>query len=384
MTHRERALAALSHQEPDRVPIDLSAAAGDFITIPAYRALLDYLGFSGRPIATLRRDMQYAVVDEDILRRFDVDFRRVDLGAPDHGADEALPDDTYRDAWGILRRRPPGGMYYDLVPGSSPLREATSIGDLDHYPWPDPEDPGLFRGLRERAQRVHEETDYAVVLCASVEFFGLAALLRGWEAFYMDLAADQEFAAALMDRCLEYHLTVVRRALAEAGDFADVVVASRDDFGAMDRPLVRPETFRKLILPRLRRAFGLYRELTPAKRFMHCDGAVRDLIPDMLDAGLEALNPIQVSAAGMGDTRRLKQDFGDRLTFWGGIDTHHVLPLGSPEDVCREVQGRILDLAPGGGYVGCSVHSLQADVPPANMVAMFEALAEYGRYPLKG
>ena len=383
MTHRERALAALNHQEPDRVPIDLSAAAGDFITIPAHRALLDYLGLSARPISVLRKEMQYAVVDEDILRRFDVDFRRLDLGAPDKSAEETGPNDSYRDDWGILRRRPPDGFYYDLVPGSSPLRDAENVADLERFPWPDPDDQGLYRGLRERAKRLHEETDYAVVLSAPCEFFGIAGLLRGWENFYMDLAANQTLAEALMDRCLEYFLSVAHRALHEAGEYADVVVASRDDFGGTDRPLLSPSTFRRLIKPRLRRVFDLYRSHTAAKRFMHCDGAIFDLIPDMIDVGLEALNPIQVSAVGMGDTRKLKREFGGRLTFWGGIDTHNVLPHGSTEDVRCEVRRRLADLGQGGGYVGCSVHSFQPDVPPENIIAMFEAFNEFGWYPLQ-
>jgi uroporphyrinogen decarboxylase len=383
MTHRERALAALNHREPDRVPIDLSAAAGDFITIGAYRRLLDHLGFGGRTIATLRKDMQYAVVDEDILRLFDVDFRRVDLGAPDYFTPEAGPDDSYCDAWGVLRRRPSGGFYYDLVPGSSPLKDAASIEDLDRYPWPDPHDPGLFRGLRKRAKRLHEETDYAVVLSASCEFFGIAALLRGWENFYIDLVANQAFAEALMDRCLEYHLAVAKRALQEAGEFADVVVASRDDFGGMDGLLISPAIFRWLLKPRLQRALDLYKNGTSAKRFMHCDGAICEILPDLIELGVQALNPIQVSAAGMGDTRALKREHGADLTFWGGIDTHHVLPRGGVEEVRQETLKRISDLAPGGGYVACTVHSIQPDVPPVNVIAMYEALNEFGRYPLR-
>lgn len=383
MTHRERALAALSHREPDRVPIDLSAAAGDFITIGAYRTLLDHLGFGGRSIATLRKETQYAVVDEDILRLFDVDFRRVDLGAPDFWTPEVGPDDSYRDQWGVLRRRPSGGFYYDLVPGSSPLKDAAAIEDLDRYPWPGPHDSGLFRGLRERAKRLHEETDYAVVLAVSSEFFGIAALLRGWEDFYMDLVENQAFAEALMDRCLEYHLAVAKRALQEAGEFADIVVVSRDDFGGMDGLLVSPGIFRRLLKPRLKRILDLYTNNTSAKRFMHCDGAICEILPDLIELGVEALNPIQVSAAGMGNTRALKGEFGADLTFWGAIDTRYVLPRGSVEEVRQEIMQRVSDLAPGGGYVACTVHSIQPDVPPTNVIAMYKALNEFGWYPLR-
>ncbi|MDA8217357.1 MAG: hypothetical protein M0Z94_07030 [Dehalococcoidales bacterium] len=384
MTPRERAMAALNHQEPDRVPIDLHAAAGDFITDIAYRNLLHHLGLANRPTHVFRRSTQYPEVDEDILRRFGVDFRRVDLGPPDRWADRELPNDSYEDEWHIIRRRPPGGFYYDLIPEGSPLREVDTIAGLDRHPWPDPLDPGRFRGLRERARQLREESDYAVVLSLHCDFFSTAAELRGWANFYADLAGDPTFAGALMDCCLDYYLPVARRGLEEAGEYADVVVCSRDDFGGMDRLLISPRTFDTLIKPRLRRVFDLFKQDTAAKRFLHCDGAIYPILPALIELGVEALNPIQVSAAGMGDTKKLKAEFGDRLTFWGGIDTHDVLPYGTPEDVRREVKRRIDDLGPGGGYVLCSVHSFQPDVPPQNIVAMFEAASQYGRYPLKG
>lgn len=383
MEHRERVLAALTHQEPDTVPLDLSSAAGDFVTAIAYSRLLDHLKLGRRPIKILRRMMQYATVDEDVLRRFDVDLRRVELGPPDGWTDREMPDDRYEDEWGIVRRRPPGGFYYDLVPEGSPLREADSIDTLDRCRWPDPSDPGRYRGLHERARRLREETDYAVVLYLPCDFFGTSCQLRGWENFYMDLVANPQFAAALMDRCLEYFLSVARRGLEEAGQYADVVVCASDDFGGMNGPLISPATFRNLVKPRLKRVQDLFREYTEAKRFMHCDGAIYPFIPDLIEVGVDTLNPIQVSAAGMGDTKKLKAEFGERLTFWGGIDTHHVLPYGTPDDVRAEVKRRIGDLGASGGYVACSVHSIQPDVPPENVVAMFDAVRDYGRYPVE-
>ncbi len=382
MTHRERVRAALSHQEPDRVPIDLSGAAGDAITAIAYRNLLDYLGYRHRPIEIGHHMSQTALVDEDILRRFDVDFRRVELGGADAG-DVTLPDDAYRDEWGVVRQRPPGGYYYDLIPGGSPLGEIDTIAGLDNYRWPDPLDPGRFRGLREMAKELHENTDFSVVLVLNCSFFLRCAELRGWENFFMDVAGDAPFAEALMDRYLAIKLAIAGKALEEAGEFADVVVCTTDDFGSTDRLLVSPTLWRRLIKPRFQQTFDFFKARTDAFRFFHCDGAIYPLMADFVECGVQAINPVQVSAAGMGDTKKLKAEFGDALTFWGAIDTHHVLPAGKPEDVRREVKQRIADLGPGGGYVVCTVHNIQPEVPPENVVAIYDAVNEFGWYPLK-
>ncbi|MHB1417290.1 MAG: hypothetical protein ACYC1C_18745, partial [Chloroflexota bacterium] len=200
MTHRERVKAALNHQEPDRVPVDLSGAAGDAITSLAYKNLLNHLGLGNRPVKIDHKMAQTAVVDEDILQRFDVDVRRVELGAPDSWQDKPMPGDAYMDEWSVVRRRPPGGYYYDLTPDGSPLREIDTVGGLDNYRWPDPLDPGRFRHLREELTRLKDETDYASVLVLNCSFFLRCAELRGWENFFMDLAGDPDFAEALMDR----------------------------------------------------------------------------------------------------------------------------------------------------------------------------------------
>jgi uroporphyrinogen decarboxylase len=254
---------------------------------------------------------------------------------------------------------------------------------IDRHPWPDPEDPGRYRGLRERARELHEETDYAVVLNVNSAFFLRCAELRGWENFYMDMAGNPEFAYALMERYLEVRLRMAERALEEVGEHIDIVFTSSDDLGMTDRTIVSPEMYRQLIKPLQKKTFDFFKDRTPAKRFYHCDGALYPIIEDFIEIGVEVLNPIQVSAVGMGDTKKLKQEFGDRLAFWGAIDTNQVLPLGTTEDVREEVRQRITDLAPGGGYVLCSVHNIQPEVPPENVVAMFDSAYELGGYPLE-
>ncbi|RJQ58389.1 MAG: uroporphyrinogen-III decarboxylase [Desulfobacteraceae bacterium] len=378
MTPRERAMTALNLEEPDRVPLDLGQAAGDAITITAYKNLIRHLGFPERPIRVLSKLGQTALVDEDVLKRFRIDFRRIDLGAPVHWRDEPVGENSYRDEWGVIRTRPKGGFYYDLT--GSPLACDDSLSAIDRHKWPDPEDPGRYRGLKEKTKVLHEDTDYAVILQVNCAFFLRCAELRGWENFYMDLAANPEFASALMERYLDIRLRMAERALEEVGENIDIVMVSSDDLGMIDRTIVSPKMYRKLIKPLQKKTFEFFKSKTPAKRFYHCDGAVYPLIEDFIEIGVEALNPIQVSAAGMGDTRRLKADFGGRLAFWGAIDTREVLPHGSPEDVREEVRHRFSDLGPGGGYVVCSVHNIQPEVPPENVAAMFDSAYEIGRY----
>ena len=372
--------AALSHEEPDRVPVDLAQAAGDGITVAAYANLLAHLGLGSRPIRVEAKLSQTAHVDEDVLRRFRVDFRRVDLGSPDGWTDEPVGEDSYRDEWGVVRTRPSGGYYYDLT--GSPFADDASRGAIERHRWPDPDDPGRYRGLRERAQLLHEETDYAVVMQLNSAFFLRCAELRGWESFYIDLLANVGFAEALMDRYLDIRLAIADRALREVEGLIDVAFVTSDDVGMIDRTIVSPDLYRRLIKPRQLRTFEFFRARTPAKRFYHTDGAVYPLLGDFAEIGVEVLNPIQVSAAGMGDTAKLKAEYGDRLAFWGAIDTHRVLPYGSPEEVRAEVGHRIRDLGPGGGYVLCSVHNIQPEVPPENVVAMFDSAAELGQYPV--
>jgi uroporphyrinogen decarboxylase len=383
MTHRQRVVAALNHQEPDRVPVDLSQAAGDGINIIAYQNVRKLLGMDARMATVANRMSQSAHVDEDVLRRFDIDLRGIAVGGPDSNRGRELSDDSFEDEWGVVRTRPPGGHYYDLTADGSPLSNIDTIAGLDNYRWPDPDDPGRVRGLRAKAQELRENTDYAICLNINSCFFLRCGELRGWENFFSDLAGNIQFAEALMDRYLDIKLRIAENALREAGDLVDVVVASTDDLGSTNSTIISPKTFRNLIKPRMQKTFDFYRARTDAKLMLHSDGSVYPFMPDFVDIGVDCLNPVQVSAKGMGDTAKLKAEFGDKLVFWGAIDTHRVLPYGTPDDVRAEVRQRISDLGPGGGYVVCSVHNIQSEVPAENVVAMFDAVNEYGRYPLK-
>lgn len=385
MNHRERALAALHHEEPDRVPVDLGSTRNTGILQAPYAALSAYLGVgaaaqdreapqAGPGGHGIGKVLGLATPDEALLQRLDVDFRGVFLGRADASAEAPLPDAPdgsamHRDEFGVIRRCPPGGHYFDLA--RSPLSGDITLADIVRYPWPDPADPGLTRGLRERALALRETTDYAIALHLTDIFVHTTQYLRGFEAWYMDLVLAPELAGALMDAVLELRLEVLRRALEAVGDLIDVVSTS-DDVADQRGPQMSMRTYRKLIKPRHARYLQKVREMTDAVLLYHSCGSVVDLLPDLVDMGIQALNPIQVTARGM-DPAALKAAWGHHLAFWGGVDTMHVMPRGTPDDVRAEVRTRIREMGQGGGYVVAAVHNLQPDVPPQNIVAMVEA-----------
>ena len=374
MNHRERALAALNHREPDRVPIDLGATRNTGILEAPYRALASYLALGDPPEAEasfgLAKVLGLATPDEAVLQRLGVDFRGIVLGKPDRSTEKMLPDGTHQDELSVIRKQPPGSHYFDLV--QAPLdRDDVTVADIVHWPWPDPTDPGLFRGLREKAQRIRESIDCALVLHLQDIVVHSSQYMRGFERWYMDLILAPDLTGALMDALLEIRMEVARHALAEVGDLIDVVSCS-DDIADQRGPIMSPKLYQKFIKPRHRRYFDQMRALTPAKILYHSCGAVSTLIPNFIDLGIDFINPVQVSAAGM-DTARLKREYGPQIGFWGAVDTMHILPFGAPDEVRAEVERRIHDLEPGGGYILAAVHNIQPDVPPENIVAMFEA-----------
>ncbi len=378
MTPRERVRLALERKEPDRVPLDLGSTGNTGITAGAYRRLLNYFGIEAEVIVWDRMQ-QLAYPDERVLLRLGIDTRGLWLSGPDNRPDRQLEGDSYEDEWGVVRSRPPGGYYYDLV--RSPLAGDVTASDLKSYPWPDPEDPGRVRGLREKARAIREHTPFALVVHGSPGFITRAQYLRGFEDWFTDLIAQPDLAGAVMDYTLEYQMALTRVVLREAGEYADVVMFG-DDLGVQGGPMVSPAIYRRLIKPRQAKLFDLLHSMTGAKLLYHTCGSVYELVDDLIEIGVEVLNPVQVAAAQM-DSARLKRRFGDRLAFWGGIDTQHVMPRGTPEEVRAEVRRRIRDLGPGGGYVVDTVHNVQADVPPENVCALYQEAARFGTYPIR-
>jgi uroporphyrinogen decarboxylase len=374
-TSRERVRTALDHREPDRIPRDLAGTRYSSMHANAYRAFRPLVGLPEREPVVVDLSQGLAHIDDDLLDLLGVDVRGVGPRTPDAWRREIVRDGAYErftDEWGVQRSRPvDGGLYFEAT--SAPLSGEIDDSDIAAFAWPDPVDPGRFRGLAEDARRFAREEGRAVV-CGSV-CAGITEMLfrlRGYEDAYLDLAADPERARAVMERILALKLAWWERALDELGDDVDVV-AEADDLGAQHALLFSPETYRSLVKPLHRELFAFLHARTRAKVFLHSCGAIRELLPDLVEIGVEIINPIQVSAAGM-ETAELKRDFGADLVFWGGaVDSQGTLGRGSAADVEAEARRRIGDLAPGGGFIFASVHNIQANVPPENIAALWRA-----------
>jgi uroporphyrinogen decarboxylase len=373
MTRRERVLAALERRQPDRVPVDLGSTKNSTIHLVAYERLKQHLGIVAET-HLLDRIMQVVEVDEAVLRRLDVDTRGVFEGPPDRPRGQEIDDETYRDEWGVIRRRAPGAHWFDLL--RSPLAGEISIADVAGYPWPDPLDPGRVRGVAARIEHLRRTTDSALVLHLPSPFIHKTQYLRGFEDWFTDLACAPRLISALFDAVLELSLAEAERILEVAGRLVDVVCTA-DDMAGQNGPLFSLRAYRTLVLPRQQRYFERIRAHTSAPILYHSCGSLRPFLDDLIALGVQAINPVQVSARLM-DTADLKRDFGDRLAFWGAVDTQKVLAFGTVADVRAEVGRRIHDLAPGGGYVLAAVHNIQPEVLPERICAMFDAAREYG------
>jgi uroporphyrinogen decarboxylase len=369
MNSRERVMAALHHEPPDRVPVDLGSTAVSGIHQRANNALKALLGIEAdEPVHDLIQGL--VVPDEQILQRFGVDLRRVALRPPSNVA-AFLPsgsEDTYHDEWGIRRQH--AELYWEIV--EHPLADA-KVEDLPHYPWPDPHDPCRVAGLAEEAQRLYEETDYALV----ADFLGgglfeQALWMRGFERFMMDLVSDAPFATALLDTLLELYVEFYDVYLEAVGPYVQIV-ALGDDLGMQTGPLISPKLYRRLIKPRHKELYDFIYARTEAKIMHHTCGSVFPLVQDLIDVGVDILNPIQTSAQGM-DPAALKREFGEQLVFHGGIDVQQILPFATPDRVREEVKRIVATLGQGGGYIFAPSHNIQADVPPENVLAMYEAI----------
>lgn len=379
MNSKERVQTALNHQEPDRVPLDLGGWVTTISQV-SYNRVLSHLGIARhRDVFDWLR--QNVDPEEDVLERLGVDTRYVHPGAPESWkfAPMVSPKGLYvQDEWGCGFLKPESSLYFNLV--DSPLAHAT-VADLDAYPWPDPRDPGYLTGVGERSRALADAGEYAVVGNFAWEtWFERAWKLRGMEQFYMDMVMNPDFVSALLDKTLSLHLEFLEHVLGVCGDDLDVVIQG-GDLGGQKTTLMSPQHYRHFIKPRQAKAVEKIRSLSPAKIFYHSCGAVSTIIEDFIEVGIDILNPVQVRAAGM-DAADLSKRFGGRIAFWGGIDSQHVLPSGTVDDVEREVRHLIRELAPGGGLVACAVHNIQADVAPENVLALFDSVRKFGTYPL--
>jgi uroporphyrinogen decarboxylase len=353
------------------------------ISTRTYAGLRELLQLEQKPVEVGNIIIQMAALDDDARDCLKVDTHEVGPRSSYVSSRiniEEMPGYSYfHDEWGIGWRMPlSGGYYYDMF--DFPLIDLSSAEEVQRVNWPDPLEPSRFAGLAEETRRVHEKEGRAVVLgglCAGI--LEMAAFMMGYEAFYPALLLNPKTIAALFDKVLELKIAYWEKALAICGQHVDVVCEA-DDLAGQNGLLISPKTYRDLVKPRHTELFRFIKQQASVKIWFHSCGAVRELIPDLIEAGVDILNPIQVNAARM-DTRELKRDFGKDLVFWGGgVDTQFVLPHGTPQQVRDEVHRRLDDLMPGGGFVFATVHNTQADVPAENFLAMWEALQDYGVY----
>jgi uroporphyrinogen decarboxylase len=401
-------LAALDHQEPDRVPIDFSGHRSSGIAAIAYAKLREAMRLEPRPIRVYDPVQQLAIVDEDVLERFGGDTIEMGRGFAlddEHWADWTLPDGTpcQMPAWAAperedgkwvirstsgreLAKMPDGAIYFEQ--SYWPYLEED---DLDRLPEALAENmwcavcspPGpLVDGddgaqiLADGARKLRRRTDRAIIGLFGGNLLEIGQFLYRIDRFLMLLAGDPSRAHEFLDRLVEIHLANLENFLGAVGDSIDIILFG-DDLGTQNGPQISTAMYEEFFKPRHGKMWRRAKELADVKVMLHCCGGVRPLLPHLIEAGLDAINPVQISCRGM-DTAGLKRDFGDQLTLWGGgCDTHHVLPLAAPGKIREHVRNQIAILKAGGGFVFQQVHNILADVPPANVIAMFDAANEY-------
>lgn len=381
MNSRDRVLRSLSHSEPDRVPLDIGGTDVTAIHRDAYGNLVRFLEIR-EEVSLFHTVQQLALPSEEVLKQLEVDVRPLYPNPPDDWQLEVKDAGrrlTFTDEWGVQWAMPKdGGLYYDPV--GHPLSHVSGRAELADWSWPDGTNAARVAGLRDQAERLAENKVATTMAPVYGGIFESAFWLRGYENLYTDLIRQPTLVEAILDATLEFRLDYWGMALEQVGDLLDVAV-EYDDLGWQSGLLISPEMYRRYLKPRHKELFDFIKAHSGAAVFLHTCGAVYQLIPDLIETGVDILNPVQVSATGMGDTGKLKREFGSELTFWGGgVDTQSVLPRGTPAEVKEEVKRRIDDLAPGGGFVFSAVHNIQADVPPENIMAMWQAWKEYGSY----
>lgn len=366
-THRDRVLATFHHQEPDRVPIDMMGNA-TMLVDRTYFALRDYLGFA--PIPPVRRGTTANYYDERILAHLDIDFRRLFLRERP-AAWTAADNGPYVDPWGVRFAR--SGLFVNLV--ESPLRNATTAEEIDAHAWPRADDLFSTDGLAAEARRMYDETEFALVARNPVTagFFDRACQLMGAPEFMTGLAVAPEVAHSIVGHLLAIYKDIYAMFLDAVGPYVQMVEVA-DDLASQQSLLISPAMYREFIKPAERELYALIHEKAPsAALFRHCDGAIAPLVPDLIEVGVDVLNPVQTSSKGMAP-QMLKQGFGNVITFHGTVEG-----MEKPVDsLVAEVKERVAQFGAGGGFVLASCNHM-VDVPPENILAMFATAQACGK-----
>jgi uroporphyrinogen decarboxylase len=382
MTSRQRVLTALNHREPDRVPIDL----GGFQTgihKKAYIELLDYLGIEDQ-VMILDPVQQLAQSCEELLERFHVDIRYICTHGPDSfkgGIEQNIRDGKIwhdlKDEFGVVWSMPDEKQLYMDI-SHHPLADAT-VKDIADYPFPFGGDPTRFTGVRETAQQLREQTPYAISTGITGVVYETCWYMRGLEKWYTDMIENPAFCQALLDQTLKFWMDYFDGFLPEVGDLIDIIMIG-DDLAGQSGPLFSPDFYRKVVKPQQKKLVRHIKSLTNAKIWYHTCGACHKYIPELIDNGIDILNPVQIGLIDM-EPEKLKEEFGDKIVFWGGaVDAQHVLPFASPDEIIEHIRKNLEIFKPGGGYVFSNVHNIQTSVPPENITALYDAAYEFGFY----
>ena len=405
-TSRERVMAAVNHREPDQVPIDLGGHRSSGIMAIAYNKLKQHLGIENGAIYVYDFVQQLAIVEPEVLDYFDVDVVEMGRGfalQPEDWRDWVLPDGVpckipafiepvrvggdwhiYHEDGTLIAVQKEGCLYFEQTCWPFADRAGDAFDDLaeagEKVMWVSLGSPPAPIGFDQEglaqlalgAKKFRESTDRAIVGLFGGNLLEFGQFLFGMANFYMLLAGERERAHRFLDKMVEMHLDNLEKYLSAVGPYIDIILFG-DDLGMQTGPQISPRMYHEFIQPREELMWGRAKALADVKVMLHCCGGVYPLLPGMIEAGLDIIQPVQTTSRDM-EPERLKREFGKDLCFWGGgCDTRSTLPWGTPEEVAQEVQRRVGILAPGGGFVFQQVHNIMADVPPENVVAMLEA-----------
>jgi len=377
MTSRERMKKTLNHEEPDRVPIDFGQDLYNGINDAAYGNLLRHLQIKDAGETKIYDLMQrLAMVDERVSERFRVDTRYIFSNPNETFVIPIEECGSFEDEWGVYRKRV--GYYCENV--RAPLA-GKSKKEIIHHKFPNPSEKSRFRGLQERAQKMFETTSYALSAGQAATLFYFSSELTGYDEFMLDLALNTTRIEVLVEKVLEWMIEFTSCYLEEVGEYVETWWIG-DDWGMQSGPIMNPSTFRKIFKPRYKKLIDAVKSKTSAKICLHTCGATYWILRDLADVGVDVVHPLQPTAAGNEDPDKLKRDYGDTFVFYSNIANTTILPHGTPEEVRNEVKRKIKSLAPGGGYIFSGGYNIQADVPPENIVALFDTAFESGKYPI--
>lgn len=409
MNSRERVLASIAHKEPDKVPIDLGATPSSSISAVAYSNLMNYLGLDLKP-KIYDVVQQVTQPDDEIIKMFNIDV--LDIGRCFNTAENdwyevelqngrkglypswfrpQINEDGSKAAeknGKFLAKMPVGATFFDqcyfpyengFPSDYSKLTEAMDDvmwSAFTHSPWDHAGEKDFWTQLRNRAIALKNSSDKALMIVCGCNLFEWGTFLRRIDNFLMDIYIDPDEVDKLLDAIMEQHMKTLENVCKYLGDVADIIRFG-DDLGMDSGPFMSPDKYATHFKPHHKRLCDYVKKHSNMKIFLHSCGSIYKLMPHLIEAGYDIINPVQTNCADM-EAEKLKKEFGKDITFWGGgVNTREILNRGSVEDVKDDVKRRLDILMPGGGYVFNPIHNIMPDVPPENIVAMFEAVNEF-------